>query len=137
MLREIQNGPTCYVVHKINLARQLYVKLGGQQVQLARHLFNSVASVSVKVVVASVMLQPDMPQPIRCVFGVEHDESDGQPIARRATPALGERTAHALVQFVAAREDHAFTPVMPLVPPAPSATGSVAGPLSPEPTAMH
>src|SRR5438094_10666471 len=52
---------------------------------------------------------------MRCAFGVEYDEPDRQPVARRATPALGVRTARVFVQFVATREDGAFAPVMTLV----------------------
>ena len=52
---------------------------------------------------------------MRCVFGVEDDELDRQPVARRATPALGVCTTRAFVQRVATREDCVFAPMMTLV----------------------
>src|SRR5437763_16760390 len=52
---------------------------------------------------------------MRCGCGIEHDELDGQPVARRATPAPRVCTPHAFVQLLAPREDRAFAPVMTLI----------------------
>ena len=67
-------------------------------------------AVSVKVVVAS-----SRNSVMRSAFWVEHDEPDGQRVARRTAPVLRVRSAHAFVQFVATGEDRAFAPVMMLV----------------------
>ena len=67
-------------------------------------------AVSIKVVVASLCSGL-----VRCAFGVEHNELDRQPVARRATPALRVRPARALIELVATGENRAFVPVMALV----------------------